>query len=75
VTESIYDGHVVPVKSAGGECLICNDPVKPGEPVLRVSFELSLLICKKTFSGELHARCALGLGGDLCKKATYLLGR
>lgn len=75
MSESIYDKHVVPLRSSGGACLICDDPVKPGEPVLRVQFDLSLLVCKKTISGELHARCALGLGSDLCKKATFLISR
>jgi len=49
--------------------------VRPGEPVIKVQFKLSLLVVSKMISGELHARCALGLGSDLCKKATFLISR
>jgi hypothetical protein len=70
---SPFDEHIVPVISAGGSCLICDDPIMKGMPVLRVQFKLSLLVVSKMISGELHAHCAGSLGSDMVAKATRLL--
>lgn len=52
-------------RSAGGGCGICDDPIKKNDPVIKVTFEVPVLITTINVDREMHLECAEKLSGML----------
>lgn len=45
-------------KSQGGTCFKCERAIKPGEKVIRFSFNVNLVLMKHRISEDAHLTCA-----------------
>ena len=64
----MLDKNVILVESKGGPCGICDDPLKKGEKVVRVKFEVPIVFTSVNMDREMHLECAEKLSHLLKKR-------
>lgn len=64
----MIDKNVVLHRSAGGPCGICDDPIPKNAVVVKVTFEVPIMITTVNVDREMHLECADRLAETLRRR-------
>ena len=64
----MIDKNVVLRRSAGGPCGICDDPIKKDAVVIKVTFEVPIMITTVNVDREMHLECGERLSDTLRRR-------